>query len=91
MAGRGDTLKVVHGDPIVNGEPLEGDWKTRPCGAAGVCELPREITIPADHWFMMGDNRGNSDDSRYWGPVPRAWIIGEAVLGYWPPERIGTL
>jgi signal peptidase I len=38
---------------------------------------------------MMGDNLGLSDDSRFWGPVPRDSIIGEAFLTYWPPDRIG--
>jgi signal peptidase I len=38
---------------------------------------------------MMGDNRGYSDDSRFWGPVPRSWIIGTAFFTYWPPDRIG--
>ena len=49
------------------------------------------ITVPADHYFMMGDNRGASDDSRFWGPVPREWIIGGAFATYWPPKRIGLL
>ena len=40
---------------------------------------------------MMGDNRDYSDDSRFWGPVPRSWIIGEAFATYWPPDRIGFL
>jgi signal peptidase I len=40
---------------------------------------------------MMGDNRGESDDSRFWGPVPRGWIIGPAFFTYWPPKRIGFL
>ena len=63
---------------------------TEPCQGEG-CTFPQEITIPADHYFMMGDNRGSSDDSRFWGPVPRDWIIGGAFATYWPPKRIGLL
>ena len=91
VAGPGDTLSIEDGIPIVNGEPFEGDWEIRPCRGIGGCDFPREITIPPDHYFMMGDNRGASDDSRYWGPVPRDWIIGEAFFTYWPPKRIGFL
>jgi len=40
-------------------------------------------------WFMMGDNRGLSDDSRFWGPVPARWLIGNAFFTYWPPDRVG--
>jgi len=40
------------------------------------CDFPRPIRIPAGHWFLMGDNRGESDDSRFSGPIPAAWIIG---------------
>ena len=91
VAGPGDTLSIEDGIPIVNGEPFEGDWEIRPCRGLGGCDFPEEITIPPDHYFMMGDNRGASDDSRYWGPVPRDWIIGEAFFTYWPPNRIGFL
>ena len=44
--------------------------------------------IPAGHYFMMGDNRGNSCDSRDWGTVPRANLIGPVFLTYWPPGRL---
>jgi signal peptidase I len=89
VAVGGDRLRIDDGIPIVNGEPVEGDWEIRPCGGTGSCNLPEEIVIPEDHYFMMGDNRGASDDSRFWGPVPRDWIIGKAFLTYWPPDRLG--
>ncbi len=87
----GDRLKIIDGIPIVNGEKVEGDWDINPCGGVGGCDFPKQITIPPDHYFMMGDNRGASDDSRYWGPVPRDWLIGGAFFTYWPPDRIGIL
>jgi signal peptidase I len=40
---------------------------------------------------MMGDNRGDSEDSRFWGFVPTSWIIGEAFATYWPLDRLGFL
>ena len=49
-------------------------------------QFPRPIKIPPGHFFMMGDNRGASDDSRFWGPVPEEWIIGQAFFTYWPPD-----
>jgi len=51
--------------------------------------MQEAIEIPPDHYFMMGDNRGRSDDSRYWGPVPKDSIIGKAFFTYWPPDEIG--
>jgi len=91
VAGPGDTLSVRNGHPVVNGVEKTEESYIRPCGGAMACNLPKKITIPPDHYFMMGDNRGESDDSRFWGPVPRAWIIGKAFATYWPPDRIGTL
>jgi signal peptidase I len=91
VAGPGDRLRIEGGIPIVDGEPVTGDWEIIPCGPAASCDFPDEIVIPPDHWFMMGDNRGASDDSRFWGPVPREWLIGQAFFTYWPPDRIGVL
>jgi signal peptidase I len=88
VAGPGDTIAVKEGHPVVNGQIVEDEPFTNPCPS---CNLPKPITVPPDHYFMMGDNRGASDDSREWGPVPRDWIIGEAFATYWPPNRIGGL
>jgi signal peptidase I len=70
---------------------IEKDSYIRPCGASPECSFPTPIKIPAGHWFMMGDNRGESDDSRFWGPVPTSWVIGQAIATYWPIDRIGIL
>jgi len=91
VAGPGDTLSVKDGHPVVNGVEKTDEPYIIACGPAQTCNLPQTITIPPEHYFMMGDNRGASDDSRFWGPVPRDWIIGEAFATYWPPDRIGTL
>jgi signal peptidase I len=90
VAGPGDRLAIRNGRVILNGERQHENF-IRPCGGGDDCDFPREITVPADHYFMMGDNRGESDDSRFWGPVPRDWIIGGAFGTYWPPNRIGLL
>jgi signal peptidase I len=90
VAGPGDTISIREGHVYRNGK-REQDSYIRACGGVQECNFPTPIKIPAGHWFMMGDNRGESDDSRFWGPVPTSWIIGDAFATYWPPDRIGTL
>jgi signal peptidase I len=90
VAGPGDRLSIVDGHAIRNGV-REKDSYIIPCGQDSSCNFPGTITIPPGHYFMMGDNRGASDDSRFWGPVPDNWIIGVAFFTYWPPDRVGTL
>ena len=90
VAGPGDTLAIVDGHAVLNGKRQKEPF-IRDCQGGEQCNFPTPITIPPDHYFMMGDNRGASDDSRYWGPVPRKWIIGNAFATYWPPKRIGPL
>jgi signal peptidase I len=89
VAGPGDTLYIEDGHPVVNGEKKTDEPYIRACGGGVDCNMQESITIPPDHYFMMGDNRGESDDSRFWGPVPEDWIIGKAFFTYWPPKEIG--
>lgn len=90
VAGPGDTIYVKEGHVYLNGK-REKDSYIRECGASSECNFPTPIKIPAGHWFMMGDNRGNSEDSRFWGPIPTSWVIGEAFATYWPPDKIGGI
>lgn len=84
----GDRLMVRQGHVIRNGRPLR-EPAARGCAGAG-CDL-QTFRIPAGHYFMMGDNRGASSDSRVWGPVARGDMIGRAFATYWPLRRIGGL
>jgi signal peptidase I len=86
----GDHLQIRNGHVFRNGKP-EQDSYIRPCGGGSFCNFPQTIVVPPGHYFMMGDNRGISDDSRFWGPVSGSWIIGTAFFTYWPPDRIGTV
>jgi signal peptidase I len=74
----GDRLSIVNGHVIRDGK-READGYIAACAGGSACNLPRTITVPADHYFMLGDNRGESDDSRFWGPVPRSAIVGPVV------------
>jgi signal peptidase I len=82
----GDRIEIRGGHVVRNGvlakEPFAGGCSDPDCNL-------RAIVVPRGSYFLMGDNRDESDDSRYWGPVPRAWIIGKAVVTYWPLSRIG--
>jgi signal peptidase I len=90
VAGPGDRLAIRDGRVIRNGR-LVSEPYIAPCDGTETCTFRASITIPPGEYFMMGDNRGQSDDSRFWGPVPRSWIIGGAFATYWPPKRIGLL
>ncbi|MFY9488095.1 MAG: signal peptidase I [Solirubrobacterales bacterium] len=93
----GDRLKIDRGHAYIDGKMLNEPYvnKEDSCDRSGSfsgdCTFSIEITIPAGHYFMMGDNRNASADSRYWGPVPADYVVGEAFATYWPPKRIGGL
>lgn len=89
VAGPGDEIYIREGQvyrktPGSHSFVREKDPYVRSCGAARGCDFPAPIKIPAGGWFLMGDNRRESNDSRFWGPVPTAWIVGVASA---PGER----
>ncbi|MCW2966908.1 MAG: lepB [Solirubrobacteraceae bacterium] len=86
----GDRIAIRDGHVIRNGVRAKESFAAACDGAPG-CTFRRTITIPQGDVYVMGDNRGNSDDSRFWGPVPIGWVIGQAFLVYWPPGHARTL
>lgn len=79
VAEPGDELSIRGGLPIVNGRAVL-THVIQQCSAADpdeLCELPKPITIPPEHYFLIGDHSGASEDSRFWGPIPRAAIFGK--------------
>ena len=90
VAVGGDRIKVIGGAVYLNGKKQKESFADLSSDCE-LCNLPDEITIPKGYYFMMGDNRGESADSREWGPVPKKWMIGKAFVTYWPPGRVGTL
>jgi signal peptidase I len=87
----GETLEVRQKKVYINGKPLDEPYVhfLQPAGAYGelaafdVREQYGPVTVPEGHYFVMGDNRDNSQDSRYWGLLPRSYIKGKALLVYW--------
>jgi signal peptidase I len=91
VAGPGDRISIQGGHVYRNGAREKDSSYIAGCGGGPDCDFPKSIVVPPGDYFMMGDNRGQSDDSRFWGPVPNTWIIGVAFFTYWPPDRIGFL
>lgn len=77
----GDTIAIVHGTVIRNGKPEPRTYKVEPCNQEPICNFPKPITVPAGEYFVVGDNLPDSDDSRFWGPVTRSWLIGLVKVG----------
>ncbi len=86
----GDHLKIINGHVWRNGKEESAPYAV-PCVDNPVCNFPKTIVVPKGDYYMMGDNRPDSEDSRFWGPVPRRWLIGDVFFSYWPIGRIGFL
>ena len=84
----GDRVRVDHGRVIVNGKPLREPYVLMEYRDNNSMA---EITIPQDCYFMMGDHRNISYDSRAFGPVSRSLVYGKAVFVIWPKRDVGTV
>ncbi len=81
----GETVSVANGVVQVNDHALKEPYIAAPPLTGGTW------TLSPDQYFVMGDNRNNSSDSRSWGPLDRKYLIGKAVLVYWPPVNWGLV
>jgi signal peptidase I len=84
----GDRVRIDEGRVFVNGRQLEEPYV--PEEYADVRTYP-EVKVPPDSYYLLGDHRTSSRDSRDFGPVDQQFIYGKAVFVYWPVEKLGKL
>ncbi len=96
----GETISSVNGKIYINGKLLSAPWLppgpqdfTGPLAsdAHPQFNMPGPVKIPAGEYYVMGDNRTDSEDSRFFGPIPKSLIVGRAVAVVWPVSRIKGL
>jgi signal peptidase I len=84
----GDRVRIVEGQVYVNGRPLKEAYVP---GEYFDYRSLAEVTVPEHSYFVLGDHRSLSNDSRDFGPVGENYIYGKAVFVYWPMEKLGVL
>lgn len=89
IAVEGQTVDIRDGVVYVDGEALSEPYTHGKPTLPGTFELP--VTVPEGYVWLMGDNRPNSGDSRFFGPQPVRVVTGRAIWRYWPPDRFGPL
>jgi len=88
IAIAGDRVRIEAGQVFVNDQALDEEYV--PHAFIDERSYP-EIVVPADSYFVLGDHRTMSNDSRDFGPVAAGYIYGKAVFGYWPVDKMGRL
>lgn len=96
----GDEVEIINKEVYINGKLMKGWWpefhvdpEIIPPGDSLMNnrDFFGPLLVPEDNFFMMGDNRDSSNDSRFWGFVDRNEIFGKALFRYWPPQRMGIV
>jgi len=85
----GDIVEIRDTHVYVNGNELTEPYINEPC-TPNTCRNNR-WSLSGDQFFVMGDNRNHSSDSRFFGPVERHFIVGKALIRYWPPQDWGII
>jgi signal peptidase I len=88
VGAEGDRIRIDGGQVYVNGEALDEDYV--PPAYADLRSYP-EAVVPPHCYFVLGDHRSMSNDSRDFGPVNQSYIYGKAVFGYWPMDKLGRV
>ena len=81
----GEQVEIREGKVYIDGKELEENSDFPEIPYSDNCS----VTVPPDHYFVLGDNRNHSSDSRSFGPIPRDDIVGKVWLCYWPPSEWG--
>ena len=86
----GETVEIKNGTIYINDKPVIDPVLSQKYyyNRGDYGDLGKKIVVPSDSYFVLGDNSASSQDSRYWGFVPRSNVLGKAMVIYWPPNRI---
>jgi signal peptidase I len=88
IGAEGDTIRIDGGQVYVNGKALDEDYVPP---AYEDMRSVQEVVVPPHCYYVLGDHRSMSNDSRDFGPVNESFIYGKAVFGYWPMDKVGRV